>query len=138
MGRLRQKQLEQAVAMRTPRAPSSDRDQVQFLWGQLAHREIQLEHVRSERGIHLSKKKLLAHMRLLSCEAKEWKSRVVSEAEQVLRESAEAACRTTRVQETMDKQFQTRWREAEGQLRDLQSPKTLRHSSLQQVCSETS
>ena len=46
-------------------------------------------------------------MRVLSSEAKDWKSRVVSEAEQVLcRESAEAAQRATEVQEAMDKQFQ--------------------------------
>ena len=59
-------------------------------------------------------------MRLGSSEAKQWKSRVVSEAEQVLcRESAEAAQRTTEVQKTMDKRFQTRWRQAEAELRDL-------------------
>ena len=59
-------------------------------------------------------------MRLLSSEAKHWKSRVVSEAEQALvKESAEAAQRATEVQETMDKQFQARWRQAEAQLRDM-------------------
>ena len=46
-------------------------------------------------------------MRLLSSEAKDWRSRVVSEAEQVLcRESAEAAHCATEVQEAKDKQFQ--------------------------------
>ena len=59
-------------------------------------------------------------MRLLSSEAKDWKSRVVSEAEQVLvKESAEAAHRTTEVQEAMDKQFQVRWRQAEADLWDM-------------------
>ena len=47
-------------------------------------------------------------MRLLSSEAKDWKSRMVSETEQVLlRESPEAARRTTEVQETTGKQFHT-------------------------------
>ena len=59
-------------------------------------------------------------MRLLSSEANQWKSRVVNEAEQMLvRESAETAHRTTEVQKTMDKQFQTRWKEAKAQLRDM-------------------
>ena len=59
-------------------------------------------------------------MRLLNSEANLWKSRVVNEAEQMLvRESAETAHRTTEVQKTMDKQFQTRWKEAEAQLRDM-------------------
>ena len=39
LGRLRQEQLEQAVAMCAPRAPSPDRDQVQYLRDHLAHRE---------------------------------------------------------------------------------------------------
>ena len=59
-------------------------------------------------------------MRLLSSEAKDWKSRVATEAEQVLcRESAQAAQHATEVQEAMDKQFQARWRQAEAELRDL-------------------
>ena len=59
-------------------------------------------------------------MRLLSSEAKDWKSRAVSEAEQVLlrKESAEAAHRTTDLQEARDKQFQACWRRAEAELRD--------------------
>ena len=49
-------------------------------------------------------------MRLLSSEAKDWKSRVVTETEQVLRqESAQA----------MDKQFQVRWKQTEAKLREL-------------------
>ena len=59
-------------------------------------------------------------MRLLSSEAKDWKSRVVSEAEQVLcQESAQAAQHATEIQETMDKQFQARWGQAEAEFRDL-------------------
>ena len=79
--------------------------QVQCLRAQLAHRDAQLEHVRSERDTHfVQEEELLAHMRLLSSEGKDWKSRVVSEAEQVLhREVAEAAQRATEVQEAMDK-----------------------------------
>ena len=81
----------------------------------------QLEHVRSERDTHfVQEEELLTHMRLLCSEAKDWKSRVVSEAKQVFcRESTEAAHRATEVQKTMDKQFQARWRQAEAELRDL-------------------
>ena len=59
---------------------------------------------------------MLAHLRLLSSEAKDWKSRVVTETEQVLcQESAQAAQHATEIQEAMDKQFQTRWRQAEAE-----------------------
>ena len=58
-------------------------------------------------------------MRLLSSEAKHWKSTMVSEAEQVLcKESAEAAHRAIESQKAMDKQFQTRWRQTETELHD--------------------
>ena len=115
MGRLRQEQLEQTIA------PSPDRDQVQHLPDQLAHRKAQLEHVRSERDTHfVHDEELLAHMRLFSSDAKDWNSRVISEAEQALvRESAEAARKTTEAQEATDKKLQARWREAEDQLRDM-------------------
>ena len=118
--RLRQDQLAQTVARSAPSAASSNRDQAQYLRAQLAHRDASLEHVRSERDTHFAQEEeLLAHMHLLSSEAKDWKSRVVNEAEQVLRkESAEAARRTTEVQEAMVKQFQARWRQAEAELRD--------------------
>ena len=107
--------------MKAPRMPSPGRDQIQYLRTRLAHRETQLEHVRSERDTHfVQEKELLAHMRLLSREAKDWTSRVVSEAEQVLvKESAEAAHKANEIQETMDKQFQTCWSQAEAQLRDM-------------------
>ena len=49
MGHLRQEQLEQTMAMRTPRGSSPDRNLNQDLRDQLADREAQLEHVRSER-----------------------------------------------------------------------------------------
>ena len=62
------------------------------------------------------------HMRLLSSEADliHLKSRVVSEAEQVLcKESAEATHRTPEVPKAMNKQFQARWRQAEAEFRDM-------------------
>ena len=55
-GRLRQEQLAQTVASSAP-STSSTNDQVQYLRAQLAHRDAQLEHVRSERDTHLSKNK---------------------------------------------------------------------------------
>ena len=70
IGRLCQEQLEHAVAMRTPRSASPDRDLVLYLRVQLAHRNAQLEHVRSQRDSYLSKKHFLTQMRLLSSDAK--------------------------------------------------------------------
>ena len=69
----------------------------------------------------LPKKKNYLHICVYSAtKQKEWKSRVVSETERVpVREPAEAAQKTNEVQKTMDKQFQTRWRETEAQLRDV-------------------
>ena len=94
--------------MSAPNLPSPDKNQIQYLRAQLAHRDAQLEHVRLERNTNLAQEeKLLAHLRPLNSDAKEWKSRVVSETEQVLaRKSAETAQMATDVQKTMDKQFQ--------------------------------
>ena len=59
-------------------------------------------------------------MCVLSSEAKDWKSRVVSETEQVLcKESAEATHRATEVQKSMDKLFQIRWRQIEAEFPDM-------------------
>ena len=83
----------------------SQNDQARYLRAQLAHREAQFEHVRSERDTHFVQEEeyLLARMHLLSSEAKDRKS--ISEAEQVLcREPAEAAQHATEVQDAMDKQ----------------------------------
>ena len=79
-------------------------DQVSYLRAQLAHRDAQLEQVRAERDNHfVQEEEVLAHMRLLSSEAKDWKSRVVTEAEEVLcRESAQLAQQATEAQEAMD------------------------------------
>ena len=83
MGRVQQEQLAHAVAQRA--AMPSPNDQVSYLRAQLAHREAQLEQVCAERDNHfVQEEEVLAHMRLLSSEAKDWKSRVVTEAEEVL------------------------------------------------------
>ena len=99
----------------------SQHDQVSYFRAQLAHREAQQEQVRAERDNHFiqeeeeEEEEVLAHMLLLSSEAKDWKSRVVTEADQVLcQESAQAAHHATEVQEAMDKQFQPRWRVSIG------------------------
>ena len=82
----RQEQLAQKGAHSA--AMPSQHNQAQYLRAPLAHREAQLERVRSERDTHfVAERALLAHMRLLSREAKDWKSRVVSEAEQVFAEN---------------------------------------------------
>ena len=96
-GRLRQEQLAQSVAHSA--AIPSQNDQAQYFRAQLAHRDAQLEHVGSECDTHfVQKHELLARTRLLSSEARGWKSRVVSETEQILcRKSAEAAQRATEV-----------------------------------------
>ena len=70
------------------------------LCAQLAHREAQIEQVRAERDNHfIQEEKVLAHVRLLSSEAKDWKSRVVTEAEEALcRKRAQAAHQATEAQ----------------------------------------
>ena len=120
MGRVQQEQLAQTVAQRA--AMPSPSDQVSYLRAQLAHREAQLEQVRAERDSHFvqEEEEVLAHMRLLSSEAKDWKSRVVTEAEEVLcRESAQVAQQATKAQEAMDQHYKAKRRQAEADLRDL-------------------
>ena len=72
MGRAHQEHLAQQVAQRSM-MPSMT-DQVAYLRAQLAHRDAQLEQVRAERDNHFVQEEVLAHMRLLSSEAKDWKS----------------------------------------------------------------
>ena len=119
MGRVQQEQLAQHVAQRSM-MPSTT-DQISYLRAQLAHRDAQLERVRAERDNHfVQKEEVLAHMRLLSSEAKDWKSRVVTEAEEALcRESAQVAHQATETQEAMDQHYKAKWRQAEA---DLKAP----------------
>ena len=59
-------------------------------------------------------------MRLLSSEAKDWKSGVVTETEEVLcRESAQFAQQATEAQEAMDQHEKARWQQAEADLKAL-------------------
>ena len=119
MGRAHQEHLAQQVAQRSM-MPSMT-DQVAYLRAQLAHRDAQLEQVRSERDNHfVQEEEVLAHMRLLSSEAKDWKSRVVTEAEEVLcRESAQIAQQATEAQEAMDQHYKAKWQQAEVDLKAL-------------------
>ena len=119
MGRVQQEQLAQQVALRST-MPSMT-DQVSYLRAQLAHRDAQLEQVGAEPDNHfVQEEKVLAHMRLLSSEAKDWKSRVVIEAEEVLcRESAQFAQQATEAQEAMDQHYKARWQQAEADLQAL-------------------
>ena len=90
-------------------------DQVSCLRAQLAHRDAQLEQVRAERDNQFvqEEEEVLAHMRLLSSEAKDWKSRVVIEAEEVLcRESAQFAQQATEA-------HKAKWQQAEADLTAL-------------------
>ena len=103
LGRVQQEQLAHTVAQRA--VMPSPSDQVSYLRAQLAHREAQLEQVRAERDNHFiqEEEEVLARMLLLSSEARDWKSRVVTEAEEVLcRESAQVAQHATEAQEAMD------------------------------------
>ena len=113
MGRAHQAHLAQQVALRSM-IPSMTA-QVACLRAQLAHRDAQLEQVRAERDNHfVQEEEVLAHMRLLSSEAKDWKSRVVTEAEEVLcRESAQIAQQATEAQEAMDQHYKAKWQQAE-------------------------
>ena len=119
MGRAHQEHLAQQVAQRSM-MPSMT-DQVAYLRAQLAHRDAQLVQVRAERDNHFVQEELvLAHMRLLSSEAKDWKSSVVTEAEEVLcRESAQTAQQATEAQEAMDQHYKAKWQQAEADLKAL-------------------
>ena len=110
MGRIQQEQVAHNVAQRAM-MPSTT-DQVSYLRAQQAHRDAQLEQVCAERDNHFiqEEEEVLAHMRLLSSEAKDWKSRVATEAEEVLyRESAQAAHKATEAQEAMDQHYKATW-----------------------------
>ena len=121
MGKAQQEHLAQQVAQRSM-MPSMT-DQVSYLRAQLAHRDAQLEQVRAERDnqfVQEEEEEILTHMRLLSSEAKNWKSRVVTEAEEVLcRESAQLAQQATEAQEAMDQHYKTKWQQAEADLTAL-------------------
>ena len=94
---------------------------VAYLRAQLALRDAQIELVKAERDNHfVQEEEVLAHMRLLSSEAKDWKSRVVTEAEEVLcRESAQMAQQATEAQEAMDQHYKAKWQQAEADLTAL-------------------
>ena len=77
-------------------------------------------------------------MRLLSSEAKDWKSREVTEAEEVLcRESAQAAQQATEAQEAMDQHYKAKWRQAEADLKALCQSNSARAQSLAIKLQET-
>ena len=137
MGRVQQEQLAQQVAQRST-MPSMT-DQVSYLRAQLAHRDAQLEQVRAERDNHfVQEEEVLARMRLLSSEAKDWKSRVVIEAEEVLcRESAQIAQQATEAQEATDQHFKARWQQAEADLKALCKSNSAQVQSLASKLHET-
>ena len=137
MGRFQQEQLAHHVAQRAM-MPSTT-DQVSYLRAQLAHRDAQLEQVRAERDNHfVQDEKVLAHMRLLSSEAKDWKSRIVTEAEEVLcRESAQVAHQATEAQEAMDQHYKAKWRQAETDLKALCQSNSAQVQSLASKLQET-
>ena len=102
MGRTQQEHLAQQVALRSTMPSASN--EVAWLRAQLALRDAQIEQVKAQRDSHFvqEEEEVLAHMRLLSSEAKDWKSRVVTEAEKVLcRESAQMAQHATEAREAM-------------------------------------
>ena len=119
MGRTQQEHLAQQVAQRST-MPSMT-DQVSYLRAQLAHRDAQLEQARAERDNNfVQEEEVLAHMRLLSSEAKDWQSRVVTKAEEVLcRESAQIAHQASEAQEAMDQHYKAKWQQAHADLTAL-------------------
>ena len=77
-------------------------------------------------------------MRLLSSEAKDWKSRVVTEAEEVLcRDLAQAAQQATEAQEAMDQHYKAKWRQAEADLTALCQSNSAQVQSLAAKLQET-
>ena len=136
MGRTQQEQLAQTVAQRATMPSTSD--QVSYLRAQFAHREAQLEQVRAERDNHFIQEEVLAHMRLLSSEARNWKCRVVTEAEELLcRESAQVAQQATKTQEAMDQHYKAKWRQAKADLRSLCQSNSAQVQSLASELQET-
>ena len=120
MGRTHQEHLAQQVALRSTMPSTSN--EVAWLRAQLALRDAQIEQVKAQRDSHFvqDEEEVLAHMRLLSSEAKDWQSRVVTEAEQVLcRENAQMAHQATEVQEAMDQHYKAKWQQAETDLKTL-------------------
>ena len=104
MGHQRQERLEQIIAGMTPRSASPDRDHMQHLQKQLAYKDAQFEHARSQRDIRfVQEEELVARARPLSSETRTWKSHIVNEAEHVLvMECAGASQRTSEIKETTD------------------------------------
>ena len=137
MGRVQQEQLAQHVVQRSM-MPSTT-DQVSYLRAQLAHRDAQLEQVRAGRDNHfVQEEEVLAHMRLLSSEAKDWGIRVVTQAEEVLcRESAQVAQHATEAQESMDQHYKAKWRQAEADLQALCQSNSAQAQSLASKLQET-
>ena len=119
MGRSQQEHLAHQVAIRST-MPSTN-NQVAYLRAQLALRDAQIEQVKAERDNHfVQEEEVLAHMRLLSSEAKDWKSREVTEAEEALcRESAQMAQQATEAQEAMDQHYKAKWQQGEADLTAL-------------------
>ena len=77
-------------------------------------------------------------MRLLSSEAKDWKSRVETEAEDVLRrESAQVAHQATEAQEAMDQHHKAKWRQAEANVQALCQSNSAQAQSLASKLQET-
>ena len=91
IGKTQQEQLAHTVAQRA--AMPSPNDQISYLRAQILHREAQLDQVCAERDNHfVQEEEVLAHLRLFSTETKNWKFRVMTDAEEVLcRDSAQAA-----------------------------------------------
>ena len=137
MGRSHQEQLAQQVAMRST-MPSTT-NQVAYLRAQLALRDAQIEQVKAQRDSHfVQEEEVLAHMRLLSSEAKDWKSRVVTEAEEVLcRESAQMAHQATEAQEAMDQHYKAKWQQAEADLTALCNSNSVQVQSFASKMHET-
>ena len=138
MGRTHQEHLAQQVALRST-MPSTN-NQVAYLRAQLALRDAQIEQVKAQRDSHFvqEEEEVLAHTRLLSSEAKDWKSRVVTEAEEVLcRESAHMAHQATEAQEAMDQHYKAKWQQAEADLTALCKPNSVQVQSFASKMHET-
>ena len=116
-----QEHLAQQVALRSTMPSTSN--EVAWLRAQLALRDAQIEQAKAQRDSHFvqeEEEEILAHMRLLSSEAKDWQSRVMTEAEEVLcRESAQMAHQATEAQEAMDQHYKAKWQQAETDLKAL-------------------
>ena len=120
MGRVQQEQLAQNVAQRA--TMPSKTDQVTYLRAQLAHRDAQLEQVCTERDNHFvqEEEEVLAHMRLLSSEAKDLEIQGSDGSRgSAVEKVPKLHIKLPKAREAMVQHYKAKWRQAQEDLQAL-------------------